>query len=172
MILLSNMVFSIMAQDVITRETLELISQQTIVTQLVIILVIIIAVGGTIAFFTLRGGIKVFQQLSDNIKTQNELGVSRLAEQEKTRIALEKQTDVYNDFFSGYEARVKNVDDMVKTIYENVYYIKENVVHLSEIITQNPRDYKTLITMLQNLSETSVRAKRETEEIEKVKVNE
>lgn len=161
------------------REFTEVIAQQNQNTQLIIVIVLIILIFGFLMFMGLRGGFKIFQQLSDNIKKQNDVEEKRLNEHAKVADALEKQTqvlqkqsDVFNSFFSGYETRVQKVDDMVKVIYENVYYIKENVVYLSEVLANNPQDYKTLIGLLQQLNLASTRAKTETQELEKVKVNE
>ena len=71
-----NVIYSFQSQEIITRDTLELIANQTFTTQLVIILIIFIVVGGSIAFFTLRGGLAVFKELSNSIKRANELSFS------------------------------------------------------------------------------------------------
>jgi len=150
-----------MEQEIITRQTIELISQQTITTQLVILLVIVIAVGGSIAFFTLRGGIRVFQQLSKSIENSNEI--------EKERMETQKRlNELIRDIEYNTQRRFEKAEDIFENINQNINGLSERVAELHDLVRDNPNDekiYRLLIRINNRLTET----KETTDEIEKVK---
>lgn len=163
--LISSIGYNPMEQDIITRETIELISQQTITTQLVILLVIVIAVGGTIAFFTLRGGIKVFNDLSKSIQNSNEIEMQRQKEHQETQKRLIGAIELIED---GSKTRFHQVQDIFESINNNVSDLTQKLEDLKSIIQNNPNDekmYRLLISINNHLERT----KEQTDELEAVK---
>lgn len=159
--LISSIGYMPMEQDIITRETIELISQQTITTQLVILLVIVIAVGGTIAFFTLRGGIKVFQDLSDNIKASNEVEKERLKTQEKLADAIE-------DLNYQNAERGKKVDVILAEVKDGIFDLAGKMDKLNELVSNNPKEHEAVYRLLVKLNNTLHQTKEQTDELEAV----
>lgn len=154
-----------MEQDIITRETIELISQQTITTQLVILLVIVIAVGGTIAFFTLRGGIKVFQELSKSIEKSNEVEKERTQKHDETQRRL---IDAIELIEQGSKFRFDKAQDLFDNINDNIKELVTKIDDLKDLVRDNPNDekmYRLLIKINNNLEKT----KEETDELEVIK---
>jgi predicted PurR-regulated permease PerM len=166
--LVNSIGYAPMEQDIITRETIELISQQTITTQLVILLVIIIAVGGTIAFFTLRGGIKVFQDLSNNIKASNEIELQRQKEHQETQKRLINAIELIED---GSKNRFHEVQDIFNSINNNVSDLTQKLDDLKQIVQNNPNDEK-MFRLLLSINNHLERTKEQTDEIEVIKTNE
>lgn len=161
-----------MQQDLITKETLELIAQQTATTQLVILLVLTIAVGGTIAFFTLRGGLKVFEKLSISIDNSNKVETERHETQKRLVSAIEGLEGRNQERFNSTKELVDNtknlVDDtrrLVINISNNISDLDQRILEIKDAIANNPTDeklYRLLVRINTNLEKT----KEQTDEIE------
>lgn len=163
--LISSIGYIPMEQDIINRETIELISQQTITTQLVILLVIVIAVGGTIAFFTLRGGIKVFNDLSKSIQNSNEIETQRQKEHQETQKRLISAIELIED---GSVTRFHQVQDIFDSINNNVSDLTQKLDDLKFVIQNNPNDEK-MYRLLVSINNHLERTKEQTDELEAVK---
>ena len=152
--MLRLIVHSLQSQEVITKETLELIANQTFTTQLVIVLIIVIVVGGSIAFFTLRGGLAVFKELSSSIIRANEIH--------------EELSKVVKDHDLNAEKRFTKTSDLFNAIDSDLKDVELKIMELKEVISNNPNDekmYRLLMKVYRNL-ET---AKEDTDEIEVLK---
>lgn len=158
-----------MGQDFISRETIELMAQQTITTQLVIVLVIVIAVGGTIAFFSLRGGIKVFGELSKAIENSNKIEERRQETQEKLAETQEKLADAVEFLTVQNVERYKRVDTIWSEVKDGLKTVSEKIDDLHEIIKNNPREHEQVYRLLTRLNNTLQQTKEQTDELEAIK---
>lgn len=150
------------------REFTEVIAQQNQNTQLIIVIVLIILVFGFLMFLGLRGGIKVFQDLSNNIKVSNEIELQRQKEHQETQKRLINAIELIED---GSKNRFHEVQDIFNSINNNVSDLTQKLDDLKQIVQNNPNDEK-MFRLLLSINNHLERTKEQTDEIEVIKTNE
>ena len=163
-----NVIYSFQNQDVISRETIELIAQQTATTQLVILLVIVIAVGGAIAFFTLRGGLAVFKQQTETFKDLSK-AIDNLATIETQRHKTQKDLIIAIDNLNeNNNDRIRKVDSVFVEVTTGLDNVSQKLDELQELLKDNPKDHQKMYVLMRKLIDVVQKAKEQTDEFEAI----
>lgn len=157
-----------MAQTQEIKELLEFVAQQQLTTQLIAVIILLLLVFGFIGVMMLRGGLKVFSDLSNSIKSLADVD-------KKAQETQQDLVDAVQHFSKQNEDRYKRVDEIWHDVMEKVNILADKVIELDQklektysAIEKTPSDYQILTNLITEINHKLDDIKQKTDEIEAV----
>jgi len=158
-----------MQGELLTQETLEFLANQQLSTQLIIILTIVIVAGGVIAFFSLRGFLKLLYNFA-NIVARLDDGIRKLNETEEKRYLLQETFGQYIE--QKFEIQTlslqrtdETLEDLMRTIKEEFEVLNIKLSKVIESVENHPEEHEALLLAIQQLSRSIEKANKKTDEL-------
>lgn len=139
----------------------EFLAAQQQTTQLIIVIVIMLLSFGLIGFFSLRGGMKIFDNLSN--------AIYKLANVETDRHETQKDlVRAVRSFAKQNDERYEKVDIMWIEIKDKVEVLDKKYDKLHSVMINNPTEHQRVIELLTEINNKLEDTKHKTDELEAI----
>lgn len=155
--------------EFVTKETLEFLAQQQLSTQLIIILMVLIVVGGSIAFLSLRGFLTLLSKfandvsnLGDGIAKLNEIEEKRFSLQETFGQLIEQQFEIQT---ISLQQTDRSIEDLMDTIRDEFRRLDVKLEKVITAVENHPEEHEALLNAIHTLSRSIDQANKKTDEL-------
>jgi chromosome segregation ATPase len=157
--------------DSVTKETIELISQQQTATQLVIVLVLVLIIGGSVTMFAIKGFFSSLKDLSgklgkltDNLENLTEAAQHQTKSTRYMAKQARLQTETLSSFVDKYTIRSQRIDKMIEEINVELDETKTGLAEAKELL--NEANIDKIYPMLVELKKSLEKTKKTTDELD------